>query len=294
MKELFPENAVEYFVSYYDYYQPEAYIPTRATRTSTRTRSSTTQIDRMRHSATHALLSRRDVIIVASVSCIYGIGSAESYYGLLIDLESRRRVPARQALAHARRHPVRAKRRRLSPRHVPRARRRGRGLPRVRARDGDPHRVLRRHGRGDQRGRSPPRQGEGQRRALRHLPELALRDAAGADAPRDRLDPRGAPRAARLLRQGGALPREAAARAANALRPRDDGADGVLQRHRELLAPPLGPKGGRSAADAARLFPERLPLHRRRVAPDRPAALGDVPRRPRAQGDARRVRLSPA
>src|ERR1700736_3653018 len=85
MRELFPENAVEYFVSYYDYYQPEAYIPSTDTFID-KDSIINDQIDRMRHSATVALLSRRDVIIVASVSCIYGIGSAESYSGLLIKL----------------------------------------------------------------------------------------------------------------------------------------------------------------------------------------------------------------
>jgi excinuclease ABC subunit B len=86
MKELFPENAVEYFVSYYDYYQPEAYVPASDTYID-KDAIINDQIDRMRHSATRALLSRQDVIIVASVSCIYGIGSAESYHGLLIDLK---------------------------------------------------------------------------------------------------------------------------------------------------------------------------------------------------------------
>ena len=85
MKDLFPNNAVQYFVSYYDYYQPEAYIPTTDTFID-KDAIVNDQIDRMRHGATQALLSRRDVIIVASVSCIYGIGSAESYHGLLIEL----------------------------------------------------------------------------------------------------------------------------------------------------------------------------------------------------------------
>jgi excinuclease ABC subunit B len=85
MRELFPENAVEYFVSYYDYYQPEAYIPSTDTFID-KDAIINDQIDRMRHSATVALLSRRDVIIVASVSCIYGIGSAESYHGLVIQI----------------------------------------------------------------------------------------------------------------------------------------------------------------------------------------------------------------
>jgi len=86
MRDLFPNNAVQYFVSYYDYYQPEAYIPTTDTFID-KDAIINDQIDRMRHAATQALLSRPDVIIVASVSCIYGIGSAESYHGLLVKLE---------------------------------------------------------------------------------------------------------------------------------------------------------------------------------------------------------------
>ncbi|EYF02739.1 excinuclease ABC subunit UvrB [Chondromyces apiculatus] len=86
MRELFPNNAVQYFVSYYDYYQPEAYVPASDTYIE-KDAIINDAIDRMRHGATHALLSRPDVIIVASVSCIYGIGSAESYHGLLIKLE---------------------------------------------------------------------------------------------------------------------------------------------------------------------------------------------------------------
>jgi excinuclease ABC subunit B len=85
MRDLFPEAAVHYFVSYYDYYQPEAYIPATDTFIE-KDAIINDQIDRMRHAATHALLSRSDVIIVASVSCIYGIGSAESYQGLLIEM----------------------------------------------------------------------------------------------------------------------------------------------------------------------------------------------------------------
>jgi excinuclease ABC subunit B len=86
LRELFPNNAVHYFVSYYDYYQPEAYVPSSDTYIE-KDAIINDAIDRMRHAATHALLSRPDVIIVASVSCIYGIGSAESYHGLLVQLE---------------------------------------------------------------------------------------------------------------------------------------------------------------------------------------------------------------
>ncbi len=82
-KELFPHNAVEYFVSYYDYYQPEAYIPSTDTYIE-KDSAINEQIDRMRHSATRSLFDRRDVIIVSSVSCIYGLGSPEAYEGMMV------------------------------------------------------------------------------------------------------------------------------------------------------------------------------------------------------------------
>ncbi len=85
-KTLFPQNAVEYFVSYYDYYQPEAYIPSTDTYIE-KDASINDEIDKMRHSATRSLLDRRDVIIVASVSCIYGIGAPEEYQGMILRLE---------------------------------------------------------------------------------------------------------------------------------------------------------------------------------------------------------------
>jgi excinuclease ABC subunit B len=86
-KDLFPENAVEYFVSYYDYYQPEAYVPAQDLFIE-KDSAINEEIDKMRHAATRALLERNDVIIVASVSCIYGLGSPEAYHGLLVFLET--------------------------------------------------------------------------------------------------------------------------------------------------------------------------------------------------------------
>src|SRR5438477_10300731 len=82
-REFFPGNRVEYFVSYYDYYQPEAYIPSSDTYIE-KDSSVNDEIDRLRHSATSGLLSRRDIIVVASVSCIYGLGSPEAYAGQLL------------------------------------------------------------------------------------------------------------------------------------------------------------------------------------------------------------------
>jgi len=98
-KELFPENAVEYFVSYYDYYQPEAYIPSTDTYIE-KDSAINEAIDKLRHAATHSLLERRDVIIVASVSCIYGIGSPEAYHGMLLMIEEGAELPRDAMLAH--------------------------------------------------------------------------------------------------------------------------------------------------------------------------------------------------
>lgn len=96
-KKFFPDNAVEYFVSFYDYYQPEAYIP----RTDTyieKDMAINEQLDRMRHAATHSLLDRQDVLIVASVSCIYGLGSPEAYAGMLVYAEKGKMYPVREMM----------------------------------------------------------------------------------------------------------------------------------------------------------------------------------------------------
>ena len=97
MKSFFPENAVEYFVSYYDYYQPEAYVA-RSDTYIEKESSVNEAIDRMRHSATRALLERDDVIIVASVSCIYGIGSVETYSAMIFDLKKGESVDQRELI----------------------------------------------------------------------------------------------------------------------------------------------------------------------------------------------------
>ncbi len=98
MKSFFPDNAVEYFVSYYDYYQPEAYVP-RSDTYIEKEAMINEQIDRMRHAATRALLERDDVIIVASVSCIYGIGSVETYQEMVLTLAKGQEIPRSQLLA---------------------------------------------------------------------------------------------------------------------------------------------------------------------------------------------------
>jgi excinuclease ABC subunit B len=96
-KELFPDNAVEYFVSYYDYYQPEAYLPTTDTFIE-KDSAINEQIDRMRHSATNSLFERNDVIVVSSVSCIYGLGSPEAYHGMLLFLEQGQHIERNELL----------------------------------------------------------------------------------------------------------------------------------------------------------------------------------------------------
>jgi excinuclease ABC subunit B len=85
-RSFFPSNAVEYFVSYYDYYQPEAYVPSSDTYIE-KEATINDELDKLRMSATRSLFERRDVIIVASVSCIYGLGSPEAYYGMVLTLE---------------------------------------------------------------------------------------------------------------------------------------------------------------------------------------------------------------
>jgi excinuclease ABC subunit B len=96
-RRFFPENAVEYFVSYYDYYQPEAYVPATDSYIE-KEATINDEIDRMRLSATRSLFERRDVIIVASVSCIYGLGSPEAYYGMLLPLERGQRIKREEIL----------------------------------------------------------------------------------------------------------------------------------------------------------------------------------------------------
>ncbi|MBS0236340.1 MAG: excinuclease ABC subunit UvrB [Proteobacteria bacterium] len=98
MRSFFPENAVEYFVSYYDYYQPEAYIPQKDVYIE-KDSAINEQIDRMRHSATRALLERRDVIVVSSVSCIYGLGAPELYLQMTFQIKSGAKVPRNDVMA---------------------------------------------------------------------------------------------------------------------------------------------------------------------------------------------------
>ena len=152
---FFPENAVEYFVSYYDYYQPEAYIAS----TDTYIEKESTindEIDRLRLSATRSLFERRDVVIVASVSCIYGLGSPEAYYGMLLMLERGQRISAPRHPDEAGRDSVRAERPRFQARNVSRSRRHHRSPSDVRKHRLS-HRAVGRRGRKAEHVRSADR-----------------------------------------------------------------------------------------------------------------------------------------
>ena len=116
-REFFPDNAVEYFVSFYDYYQPEAYIPSSDTYIAKESMIND-EIDRLRLKATSSLISRRDVIIVASVSCIYGIGSPEAYTASSVTVKKRRTDRPQGLSEAAHRDAVFAQRRRSQTRHV--------------------------------------------------------------------------------------------------------------------------------------------------------------------------------
>ncbi len=138
-KSFFPENAVEYFVSYYDYYQPEAYVPS-ADLYIDKESTINDELDKLRMSATRALFERRDVIIVSSVSCIYGLGSPEAYYGMLVMLEKGQET-SREAMLRRFVDIQYERSEDLAPRHLPRARRHDRNLPALR-RQRLPHRDV--------------------------------------------------------------------------------------------------------------------------------------------------------
>ena len=237
-KRFFPENAVEYFVSYYDYYQPEAYVPSSDTYIE-KEATINDEIDRMRLSATRSLFERRDVIIVASVSCIYGLGSPEAYYGMLLPLERGQRIDRDQILRKLVEIQYERNDIEFGRGTLPRARRRHRGLPVVRG--------ARRSASSCSATRSTssstfdPLTGKALRRhdQVAVYPEVALRHAArshaGAPSRRSRRSSTGT---ASKLEARGQAARGAAAAPAHDVRPRDDQGDRLLPRHRELLAAP--------------------------------------------------------
>ena len=289
-RTYFPRNAVEYFVSYYDYYQPEAYVPSKDLYIE-KDSAINQEIDRLRHSATAALFARRDVLIVASVSCIYGLGSPRDLRREPADAEQGRVHRSRRAAAEARLDPVHAQRHGAGARDVPRPRRDARDLPRLR-RDGLPDRAVRRRGRAPAALRPAHRRDDrGRPRARRDLAGLALQRARGDDRGRGRRDRPRAERALRRARGAGQAARVPPPAPAHPVRHGDAARARVLLGDRELLADPRRPPARRPALLPARLLPRRLRLLHRRVPPDRAADRRHVRGRPLAQADARRLRL---
>ena len=291
-REFFPENAVEYFVSYFDYYQPEAYLP-RSDTYIEKDSSRNDEIDRLRHAATHALFERRDVIIVASVSCIYGLGAPVDYGATVLKL----RVGGQYRRDAVLRHLVDLQYQR-NDQALTRARFRVRGDT-LELQPASEETLIRVEFFGDEVERITeldPLTGE----LLAERKETNVYPATHYVTPQDKLkeaivdieaemeEPR------RPARGRGPRPRGRAAAPADDVRPRDDARARLLHRHRELLAPPVAPRGGVPAVDAARLLPAGLAARRRRVAHDDPAGRRHVQERPDAQGDPRRLRLPAA
>ncbi len=232
---FFPDNAVEYFVSYYDYYQPEAYVPSKDLYIE-KDSAINQEVDRLRHAATAALFARRDVIIVASVSAIYGMGSPETYDDNLQLLAKGGDRRPRRAAAQARLDPVHPQRHGARPRLLPRARRGARGVPGLRG-DGLPRHAVRRRDRAPAGVRPADRRAAaGRHRARRHLARDALQRQGGRDGARGRGDRQRAQRPLRRARGRGQAAREPPPAPAHAVRHGDAARDGLLQRHRELLA----------------------------------------------------------
>ena len=292
LREMLPHNAVEYFVSYYDYYQPEAYIAQTDTYIE-KDSSINDDVERLRHSATSSLLSRRDVVVVASVSCIYGLGTPQSYLDRSVELQVGIEVP-RDALLRLL-VDVQYTRNDLSF---------TRGTFRVR---GDTVEIIPSYEElairieffGDEIEALyylHPLTGDVVRKvdSLRDLPRHPLRGRAGADGPRDLHHRAGTRRAPRRVRAAGQAAGGAAAADADQLRRRDDAPGRVLLRHRELFAAHRRPRARVAAGDAARLLPGRLPAGHRRVARHGAADRRHVRGRHVAQAQPRRIRFPAA
>ena len=269
--------------------------PADATPTSRRRPSINEEIDRLRLRATKSLFERRDVLIVASVSCIYGLGSPEAFFGMLQFFEPRRRDRHGRRAAAAGRdavpaHPARP----LSTAASACAATCSRSCPPTRSAASASSTSATRSSASAASTRCAAT-------ALEEIDRVAVYPQTHYVTPRDRLE-----------RAIVAIERELDERLAELRAPRASSSkrqrleqrtrfdlemlqgDRLLPRHRELLAPPLRPRAGRAAADAARLLPRRLPAGGRREPPDHPAGARHVPRRPLAQADAGRLRLPAA
>ena len=275
-KSFFPHNAVEYFVSYYDYYQPEAYVPA-ADLYIEKEATINDELDKLRLSATRSLFERRDALIVASVSCIYGLGSPEAYYGMMLFVEKGQKVKREEIT------------RKLVD--ILYERTNGefrRGTFRVR---GDVIEVFPTYDDmayrielwGDQiesLSQIDPLFGTVKQKYMR-LPiypktHYVMKEETRATAV-DSIKKELAWWEVELEKQG-RLVEVAAHPSAHHVRSGNDQGDGLLPWHRELFAPFYRTPAGRTSADAARLFPARLPDVHRRVAPDGAAVAWHVRR----------------
>ena len=292
-KTFFPDNAVEYFVSYYDYYQPEAYIPSSDVYIE-KEATINDELDKLRLSATRSLFERRDCVIVASVSCIYGLGSPEAYYGMLLMLEKGQKISRNQIVSKL----VEI----LYERNDSDFRR---GTFRVRGDvievyptyDDYAYRIELWGDEVESLAQIDPLLGQVKQTYVR-LPIYPkthyvmsrgdqswtpwTASATELDWWHKELEKQG-----KLIEAQRLLP-------AHHVRSGDDEGDRLLPRHRELLAPFFRPPAGRSAAHPARLSAARFADVHRRKPPDRSAAARHVSRRPLAQGGAGGARIPPA
>ena len=293
LRELFPKNRVEFFVSYYDYYQPEAYLPTTDTYIE-KDSSINDEIDRLRHATTSSLLMRRDVIVVASVSCIYGLGSPDEYRDRILGLAVGRAARPAGRPAPPGRPPVRPQRRQPRPRHLPGPRATpSRSIPAYE------EQALRVEMFGDTVERIVPfdvltgEMGE-------EMEDVAVY-AATHYVTGDEIIQRAVGSIEVELRERlQEFEREGKLLEAQRLRVRTEhdlemlAETGRLLRGGELQPPPRRPGPRGDAVHAARLLPQGLPVRDRREPRGRPPAARPVRRRPLPQGRAGRARLPPA
>ena len=292
LREMLPNNAVEYFVSYYDYYQPEAYVPQTDTYIE-KDSSINDEVDRLRHSATNSLLTRRDTIVVASVSCIYGLGTPQEYVDRMLKVKVGDRIErdgllrklvgmhyARNDLAFTRgTFRVRGDTIEVIPQYEELA-------VRIEMFGDEIERLMTLH----------PLTGE----VMSEDEELYIFPASHYVAGPERMERAiggiEAELAARLaeLEKPGQAARGAAPADAHDLRHRDDAPGRQLLGHRELLASHRRPRARQPAEHAARLLPRGLPAGRRRVAQHRAADRRHVRRRCVTQAGAGRPRVPAA
>ena len=269
LRQLFPDNAVEYFVSYYDYYQPEAYVPQTDTYIE-KDSSINEEVERLRHSRDQLAAdpARRD----RGLDGLLHLRPRHPAGVRRPDAAAQGRRGARPRLdpAPARRDPVHPQRHVLHPRHVPGPRRHPRDLPGLRGARG-PHRVLRRRDRAADDAAPGHRRGDHRGQGALRLPGHPLRRRPGADGAGDQGHRARARGPARHLREAGQAARGAAAADAHDVRRRDDAPGRLLLRHRELLDAHRRPQPRHRAQLPARLLPRGLPPRRRRV-PRRGAA----------------------